>query len=554
MAENVLETRILLRYGTYQQWMNSNVILLQGEAAICAFPRNKTIDQMSDDSPANTPPAIGIKIGDGYHRFDELPWVQAVAADVFNWAKQETKPIYTAQEIQGLQNFVENLVSGETEISIAPRIYQLIRGTGENADKYYLQYKENTEDSAWIIDTSSYIDLQKLTTLYNWIGETNIEEYRSMIVRNAEQIRYFIDQMNKADSPVNKRFVTSVSQTSGIINVERDNITFDDLLGTATVSQGGTGRTTLDEDKVLVGNGANAIKLIPIAEEVANNNYLVPNRLMKTYVDTATAGLTGAMHFIGEATVVITNNSIVNPQINGYDFSKVSPGDVILYNSKEFVWTGDNWRLLGDEGSYAIKGSIRDADIDPDAGIAQSKIANLDSTFSTKVDKVAGKSLTSNDFTDELYNKLLQIEDGAQRNAIEHIFLNGTEITPTTVNQLMRSVNLTINLFTETDQAKLAGIEEGAQVNTIETVYINGIQQPVNNKEVRITIDQAALNLNVLEGAQVPAVTGGNREEVPQIQKKLQLARIALTGNIENLSQTDDTYILLDCGTSTTVI
>lgn len=554
MAENVLETRILLRYGTYQQWMNSNVILLQGEAAICAFPRNKTIDQMSDDSPANTPPAIGIKIGDGYHRFDELPWVQAVAADVFNWAKQETKPIYTAQEIQGLQNFIENLVSGETEISIAPRIYQLIRGTGENADKYYLQYKENTEDSAWIIDTSSYIDLQKLTTLYNWIGETNIEEYRSMIVRNAEQIRYFIDQMNKADSPVNKRFVTSVSQTSGIINVERDNITFDDLLGTATVSQGGTGRTTLDEDKVLVGNGANAIKLIPIAEEVANNNYLVPNRLMKTYVDTATAGLTGAMHFIGEATVVITNNSIVNPQINGYDFSKVSPGDVILYNSKEFVWTGDNWRLLGDEGSYAIKGSIRDADIDPDAGIAQSKIANLDSTFSTKVDKVAGKSLTSNDFTDELYNKLLQIEDGAQRNAIEHIFLNGTEITPTTVNQLMRSVNLTINLFTETDQAKLAGIEEGAQVNTIETVYINGIQQPVNNKEVRITIDQAALNLNVLEGAQVPAVTGGNREEVPQIQKKLQLARIALTGNIENLSQTDDTYILLDCGTSTTVI
>ena len=37
--------------------------------------------------PEHTPPAIGIKIGDGEHYFHELPWVQAVAADVFNWAK-----------------------------------------------------------------------------------------------------------------------------------------------------------------------------------------------------------------------------------------------------------------------------------------------------------------------------------------------------------------------------------------------------------------------------------------------------------------------------------
>jgi hypothetical protein len=57
-------------------------------------------------------------------------------------------------------------------------------------------------------------------------------------------------------------------------------------------------------------------------------------------VDTATAGLTGAMHFIGEATVVINPYSNVNPNITGYDFSKVLPGDVILYNTKEFVWDG----------------------------------------------------------------------------------------------------------------------------------------------------------------------------------------------------------------------
>ena len=37
MAENVLPTRLLLRYATYSQWMNSNVILKKGEAAIAIF-------------------------------------------------------------------------------------------------------------------------------------------------------------------------------------------------------------------------------------------------------------------------------------------------------------------------------------------------------------------------------------------------------------------------------------------------------------------------------------------------------------------------------------
>jgi hypothetical protein len=89
-----------------------------------------------------------------------------------------------------------------------------------------------------------------------------------------------------------------------------------------------------------VGNGSDAITTIPISDTVTNNDNLVTNRAIKTYVDTATAGLTGAMHFIGEATVVINPYSSVNPNINQYDFSKVKAGDVILYGAKEFVWDG----------------------------------------------------------------------------------------------------------------------------------------------------------------------------------------------------------------------
>lgn len=586
MADNILQTKIQLRYGTYTQWMNSNLILLQGEAAICSFPQDRTIEHLSNSKPDYTPPSIGIKIGDGTHYFRELPWVQAIAADVYTWAKSSIKPTYTAQEIQGLQSFVENLVGGDVEVNIAPRIYQLVQGTGDNVNKYYLQYKENNSENNWIIDTTTYIDLENLYKIVSWIGQGNLNDYPTLITRTAEQIRYFLGTLAQVDNAVTNQFVTSVSETNGIISVTRARPTFSNLSGSAAVSQGGTGLTTLTEDSVLVGNGTNAVKLVPIAESIENNNYLVTNRLVKSYVDNATAGLTGAMHFIGDAGVTIRENSAVNPNINGYDFSKAQPGDVVLSEQKEFVWTGGTWRLLGDEGSYAIKGSIVDADIDAEAEIAQSKIADLSETFDTKVDKVEGKTLSSNDFTNELKNKLDGIDEGAQRNTIEHILVNGNEVRPTTIEQVPNSVNLQISEFGEDAQLKLAGIAAGAEVNKvekivfdgtevtpdankvitltsnphtdhinkIEQIFINGVEWVPNAaKQVQIIIDQAALNLNVLEGATIPNRQGGT-ENVPQVAKKLELERIAVSGDVKDLLQTNDTYIILNCGSSTQVI
>jgi hypothetical protein len=123
MANNTLQTIIQLRYGTYTQWMNSNVILKLGEAAICAFPEDRVVDALSNTTPQNTPPAVGIKIGDGYHRFSELPWIQSIAADVYSWAKTSKKPTYTANEISGLAAFLEENFNLSGDITIAPRIY-----------------------------------------------------------------------------------------------------------------------------------------------------------------------------------------------------------------------------------------------------------------------------------------------------------------------------------------------------------------------------------------------------------------------------------------------
>lgn len=72
-------------------------------------------------------------------------------------------------------------------------------------------------------------------------------------------------------------------------------------------------------------------------------------------------GLSTAMHFIGKATVDITDGSIVDPKITGY--TTKTAGDVIIDkdNSYEYVWTLEGkWERLGPDGSYSVIGHTHD--------------------------------------------------------------------------------------------------------------------------------------------------------------------------------------------------
>jgi len=130
-----------------------------------------------------------------------------------------------------------------------------------------------------------------------------------------------------------------------------------------------------------------------------------------------------------------------------------------------------------------------------------------------KVDKVDGKELSSNDFTDTLKQKLDNIEDGAQVNLIETISKNSVNITP-----ISKNVNITVptktsditndsnyvvdsayvhtdNNFTNTLKSKLDGIEAGAQVNDIEVIKLNTVTQTITDKTIDLTISKSTVGL-----------------------------------------------------------
>ncbi len=83
--EKILNTRIQLKYDSYEKWNQSSVVLKAGEIAIAHLgPANK-----DNSTHASGQHPVLIKVGDDAHTFAQLPWLSAIAADVYAWAKKE---------------------------------------------------------------------------------------------------------------------------------------------------------------------------------------------------------------------------------------------------------------------------------------------------------------------------------------------------------------------------------------------------------------------------------------------------------------------------------
>lgn len=99
MATNqkTLQTRIKLRYDSYENWTENNPILLAGELAAVYVAAKPTKEVNSISAPQ-----ILFKVGDGQvsstgeitgTAFNLLPWASGLAADVYEWAKATLPPV-----------------------------------------------------------------------------------------------------------------------------------------------------------------------------------------------------------------------------------------------------------------------------------------------------------------------------------------------------------------------------------------------------------------------------------------------------------------------------
>lgn len=202
--------------------------------------------------------------------------------------------------------------------------------------------------------------------------------------------------------------------------------------GNDSISIEDDGSNTLHLKK---GTYGKAVEITNVATPTGNTS-----AANKKYVDdtitNATKGLTGAMHYIGASS---TDPMLpAGPTVTGHTGAFAS-GDVVTWgDNKEYVYDGTTWRVLGDEGSYIVKGTkFTDADIADDAAISQLKIDGLQTALAAKlnstdadsryVSKKTGFSLVD----DAEITKLGTVEVHAQANKIESIKAGGIALTIT---------------------------------------------------------------------------------------------------------------------------
>ena len=540
MATKTFNTRISLKYDTYTNWTTNNPVLLAGEAAVCVVP--------ADAGSGLNEPAILLKFGDGTSSFTELSWASAIAADVIPSLKG-SNPTLPATSITGLEDFIAG------EIQDTNTTYQLVQNGNTS---FKLQSKENA--SAPWVDVSTITITYTLTegtangtvafngtdvavhglgsaaytatTAYDAAGTAagvqtaltgTAEDTASDLTLNG--LKKYVDQevtsavsdaTSEAQELINAldmsavsagagQVIGSVSQTDGVVSATLKTLAASDI-------------PTIEQSQV---NGLTAALAGKQDTLVFNTAYNASTNKAATMTDVqnAVAGLSGAMHYVGEST---TDPSTGTATVEGHE-DWVS-GDVVTYQSKEYVYDGENWRELGDESSYAVKGSIVDADIAPNANIAQSKIANL-------VTDLAAKA-TPQDIT----------------NAI-----NGLDMTTVTV-----ATGSKVGTITQTN---------GVVSVTTTAIVADDIPTLPQSKITNLTTDLAAkasqTDLTALTGRVGTLETDNtaNKEDIAQLQTDVAnkidasaVSQIGKTGNINDAIQNSGDYLIFNCGSSSSVI
>lgn len=535
-------TKIQLRYDSYKNWNTVNPTLLQGEVAIVNVPA-------STNAVANEP-AVLMKVGPG--AFNDLPWFSALAADVLAACKSEgtlktfvnnvidEAGIATDEALKALTGRVDGLEAKVGKDTVANQIKAAI-------DKLNLANSYETKGAAAqaLVDAKAYADEKdapisakadaneaaiaklngtaetkgsvakavadakkemqtvvdgvdgKVTALDGRVttAEGKIDTLEKAVGAGGSvetQITNKIETLDKADTAVEKQFVSAVSEVDGIISVKRRALVAEDVPELAQAKITGLEAALAGKQETLV---------FETAYNAENNKAAT-----MTDVKNAVKVLSGAMHFVGKKESLPGEGQL----------GEYKAGDVILVGTKEYVFDGAAFVELGDEGIYAIKGQIVDADIAADAAIAQSKIAGLVDALAAKAEKTA---------VDAIDTRLQTAEGKIQTNVTD---IAGLKTRATDI---------------ESAASTLKG-----RVDTIEGDYLKAADKTALTKAISLKADQTALDTaNGRITANEQAIAK-NTTEIAKKANTADLAAVATSGKFVDLVLEEGDEVVFACG------
>lgn len=606
-----LNTRIALKYDSYENWQTYNPILLKGEIAIAELPVSENKAGVGEPNTEGSTPAIQnapnilIKVGDGTNNYNDLKFVSALAADVYSWAKAATKPVYTADEIEGLKDAING------EIQDTNTQYRIV-AVADAAYSYKLQ-KKDIGDADYSDVAGSVINLVDVDARLD-VLEAAIAQGGSVDKKIADVIDT-LDYSGKAsEATAQGKFVTDVTETNGIISVTAVDLTAADIpqleqskingLETALAGKqevvpfennpsnddkvatvksitdrigaldhiDATDATSAEKivAEVTQADGVVTVKKVAVANilpdyEDTANGFVVAVNQTDGKINVSHAAVTDVLSFAGNyngaENPIATRDYVTEAvaDLNGAmhfrgtvdaDPTVTAPsgtykaGDVVLFGYDEYVYDGTKWVPLGNESIYA-----KDAEVDAEFVKVRQELAAEKLALQGEIDSDIAAAKV--EITKEIGDKIATLDYEGKGNQGKFV----TDVTEVDGIIEVTAVDLVASDIPVIAQSQVDGLEAALQgkQNVVPFEYT-----PSNDDKVAtvksVTERIGALDYSITEedNKVVSAFTVTDGVLEANSVKKVTLAKVATTGKVEDIEQNG--LVIINCGTANTNI
>lgn len=433
MATQKITTRIKNKIDSLESWVASNPILLSGEIAIIKVATGSTFVN-SVTGQTETVYELLMKVGNGTAPFDQLPWLSSKASDVFDWGKLEdpedipiTILVGSTETSSTLGAWLKSIndtastnasnissVSAKVDVAkvstaISSAISALdgtttgsgtiVKAVSQTDGKVTATMGSIVEaelpdiGAAKIVVTPASGNTAKetlATRLTSIDADITALEGRQVGHTDTEIATLISNQINGLDftepadstaTTTDTIFVDSISQTNGKITATKKKL--------PTASSSVAGIVKLGAS----GGAATYATVNTLSNTVGNHT---------TEIAALKSAVTGGVHFIGISTTAITDGGTEAPTIDNAAKTPTK-GDVVIYDTKEYIWTGSLWKELGDQGRLAtLETKVNSLDYsDPDyaAGKVVTKVTQTDGKITVTHDTLSSANVTHDDTT-----------------------------------------------------------------------------------------------------------------------------------------------------------
>lgn len=578
MANKTFNTRICMKNDTYAQWVEKDPVLLRGEIAVVVIP--------ADTGAVQGEPVTLFKVGDGTKKFSQLDFIGAKAADVYSWAKAANKPTYSANEITGLSDYISGEIQdtdtqyelradadngrkfylyskakgdeafGTTPVStitIPEKVYTLATGITNGTVKFNDEevavaglgsaaYTDSTAyDAKGSADTAldnakAYADgkigtVADGTTVVAMIADA--KKAGTDAAAAAEAAQSTADSKTTMEAVEAKGYATK-TEAQGYADAKDDAIAAAQSAAD-TAQEGVDGlktRVSTIEGDYLKAADKNALQTAIDTEKGRMDAFLASAEVGDAAIDTLKE-LQDYITTHGEAAATLTTKVGTLETTVGKAAEGENPATGLVKSVADnaSAITAEQTRAEGVEGNLQSAINTLNGANTVDGSVAKTvkdavdaAQATLQGNIDKKVDAVAGKGLSSNDYTTDEKTKLEGIAAGAQVNVIETVKVNGVALTPAD-----KAVDVTVPTGALASKDKVA-----------KTDLVDALKTEIEGKLNASAVTGDLLTHNASEFA----AADHNHDDA--------YSKLDHNHKIEALEQTD--YIIFDCGSASTVI